>query len=106
MMSSRHKPYGRASLRPGALFAFLATRAEHGGDADDKDGALHNLKRLAPFRRMVLAGMMADVTWEHRKAVMWSDGRDPDPSDIVDQLDGFLHRIRVLIGEGLSSLRK
>ena len=86
-MSSRHKPYGRASLRP--------TRAEHGGDVVDKAAALHNLKTLAPFRRMVLAGMMADVTWEHRKAVMWSDGRDPDPSHIVDQLDGFLHRIRV-----------
>ena len=86
-MSSRHKPYGRASLRP--------TRAEHGGDAVDKAAALHNLKTLAPFRRMVLAGMMADVTWEHRKAVMWSDGRDPDPSHIVDQLDGYLHRIRV-----------
>ena len=54
-MSSRHKPYGRASLRPGALFAFLATRAEHGGDAVDKAAALHNLKTLAPFRRMVLA---------------------------------------------------
>ena len=85
-MSSRHKPYGRASLRPGALFAFLAARAEHGGDAEDKEAALYNLKTLAPFRRMVLAGMMADVTWEHRKAVMWSDGRDPDPSEIMDQL--------------------
>ena len=88
-------------MRPGAPFAFLAARAEHGGDAEDKDAALYNSKTLAPFRRMVLAGMMADVTWEHRKAVMWSDGRDPDPSDIVDQLDGFLHRIRVLIAEGL-----
>ena len=88
-------------LQPGAAFAFLAARAEHGGDADDKAAALHNLKTLEPFRRMVLAGMMADATWEHRKAVMWSDDRDPDPSDIVDQLDGFLHRIHVLIGEGL-----
>ena len=100
-MSSRHKPYGRASLRPRALFAFLAARAEHGGDADVKAAALHNKNSLAPFRRMALAGMMADVTWEHRKAVMWSDDRDPDPSDIVDQLDGFLHRIRYVIGEGL-----
>ena len=49
---------------------------------------------------MVLPGMMADVTWEHRKALMWSDGRDLDPSEIVDQLDGFLHRIRVLLVEG------
>ena len=50
---------------------------------------------------MVLAGMLADLTWEHRKAVMWSDVRDPDPSEIVEQLDGFMHRLRVLFGEGL-----
>ena len=50
---------------------------------------------------MVLVGMMADLTWEHRKAVMWSDGQDPDPSEIVDQLDGLLHRTCVLIREGL-----
>ena len=50
---------------------------------------------------MILAGMMADVTREHRKAVMWSDGRDPGPSEIMDQLDNFLHRIHVLIVEGL-----
>ena len=99
-MSSRHKPYGRASMRPGALFAFLAARAEHGGAVEEKGAALYNSKTLAPFRRMVLAGMMADVTWEHRKAVMWSDGRDPDPSEIMDQLNGFLHRIHVLIVDG------
>ena len=87
-MSSRHKPYGRASLRPGALFAFLADRAENG--RLDRQAALHNLETLAPFKRMLLAGMLADVTWEHRKAVMWSDVRDPDPSEIVEQLDGFM----------------
>ena len=99
-MSSRHKPYGRASLRPGALFAFLADRAENG--RLDRQAALHNLETIAPFKRMLLAGMLADVViWEHRKAVTWSDVRDPDPSEIVEQLDGFMHRLRVLIGEGL-----
>lgn len=88
-------------MRPGALFAFLAARAEHGGDDDDKKAALHNLHTLAPFKRMVLAGMMADLTWEHRKAVIWSDDRDPDPSEIVAQLEGFLYRIQVLIGGGM-----
>ena len=100
-MSSRHKPYARASLRPGALFAFLADRAENASEGSDKKAALHNLEKLAPFKRMVLAGMLADLTWEHRKAVMWSDVRDPDPSEIVEQLDGFMHRLRVLFGEGL-----
>ena len=98
-MSSRHKPYGRASLRPGALFAFLADRAENG--RLDRQAALHILETIAPFKRMLLVGMLADVTWEHRKAVMWSDVRDPDLSDIVEQLDGFMHRLRVLIGDGL-----
>ena len=31
----------------------------------------------------------------------WSDHRDPDPSEIVDQIEAFLHRIRVLFTEGL-----
>jgi hypothetical protein len=98
-MSSRHKPNARASLRPGSLFEFLATRAEAGGD--DRAAAEHNLRTLAPYRRMMLTGMMADLTWEHRLCVKWSDTLDPAPEEVMDQLDAFLHKARILFTEGL-----
>jgi len=98
-MSSRHKPNARSSLRPGSLFEFLATRAEDGGD--DRAAAEHNLRTLFPYRRMMLTGMMADLTWEHRLCVKWSDTVDPAPEEVMDQLDAFLLRSRILFTEGL-----
>ena len=50
---------------------------------------------------MMLTGMMADLTWEHRLAVVWSDTRDPPPEEVMDQLDAFLHRADILFTEGL-----
>ena len=96
-MSSRSKPYRRAALKMLPLFAALAAEAEDGKYAD---ATLANLKEIAPYRRFTLAGMLADLTVEHRHAVLETDTGDPDPSMTEGLLIRFEERCRILFMEG------
>ena len=96
-MSSRSRPYQRSTLKMRSLLCALAAEAEGGGYAD---ATLANLKKIAPYLRFVLAGMMADLTAEHRHAVLETDTGDPDPSMTEAVLTRFEDRCRILFMEG------
>ena len=99
-MSSRSRPYGRSCLKVRALFDVLADEAE-GGTDETRGDAIHNLRELAPFPRMMLLGLVADLAHEHLIVKEWQDTDDPDPSEIISRIDHFLHRCQVLFGDGL-----
>ena len=96
-MSSRARSMSRAVLKIDPLLTALAREAEGGSK---KEAALHNLRMKAPYRRLVIAGLLADLTVEHHKCVRETDVEDPDPAEIAHQLARFESRVRVLFMQG------
>ena len=96
-MSSRARSMSRAVLKIDPLLTALAREAEGGSK---KEAALHNLRMIAPYRRLVIAGLLADLTVEHHKCVRETDVEDPDPAEIAHQLARFESRVRVLFMQG------
>lgn len=97
-MSSRANVYRRiAGVHLTDMLSALARECEGGAM---KKEALHNLRSMAPFRRFMLAGLLADLTVEHQKAVRETDTADPDPCLVSQQLARFRLRCRVLFTEG------
>ena len=76
----------------------LAREVEGGANAD---AALFNLKTIALFNRLMLAGLLADLTYEHYLAVRESDIADPDPTLVLRNLMRFEQRCKVLFTDGL-----
>ena len=79
-MTSRSKPFGRLARKVGAVFSALAKEAE--GGAYTK-AAICNLQEMAPYRRMMVAGLLADLTAEHRKCVASTDYDDADITEVA-----------------------
>ncbi len=97
-MTSRSRPYARVCMRVKSLLAALAHEATHG---PEKDTAMAVLREIAPYKRIMLAGLMADLTFEHHKAVRETDTSDPCPIQAVGVIQRFKSRCNVLFGEGL-----
>ena len=91
-MSSRARPYGRTSLRLHALLAALAEEAEHG---HEKDLALSNLQQIASYKRLMLIGLLADLTHEHQRLVHETGTSDPDPTNTILLIERFKTRCKV-----------
>ena len=97
-MSSRANVYRRiAGVHLTDLLSALALECEDGAM---KTEARHNLRSMAPFGRFMLAGLLADLTVEHHKAVRETDTADPDPALVSQQLARFKLRCRILFTEG------
>lgn len=99
---SRKKPYARAALRLQQAFSSLAAEAE-GHDPKRRDCALHLLNGLsgANSGRILLAGMLADLTWEFSKWVHVADEDDPDPFWVQRGCEQLFERLRILFTSGL-----
>lgn len=69
-------------------------------DGSERDTALAILRDIAPYRRLMLAGMLADLTHEHFNIVKATDCSDPDPTAVNPVLRTFQDRVRVLFLEG------
>ena len=96
-MSSRARPYGRCALKLRSLLEALADEAENG---HDKEAALHNLQQLCSYKRLMLMGMLADLTHEHQRLVHATDTGDPDPTALPLLVGRFKQRCTVLFIEG------
>ena len=71
--SSQSRPWGRGSRKICDLMSALAKEVDDKGQFSK--ACLHNLQTIAPFGRMVLAGMLGDLTAEHsllvQRVVKW-----------------------------------
>jgi hypothetical protein len=88
-MTSRARSYGRGILKIDALLMALAKEAEGGARAE---AALHNLRELAKYNRLMIAGMLADFTVEHQLMVRHTDVADPDPVEVPQLMRQFVAR--------------
>ena len=95
--SSRSRTYTRESLLMGQLLEALAREAE---DGRYKEAAAHNIRQIAPYPRMMIAGMMGDLTCEHHAALRPTDTKDPDPGDVDLILVRLKQRLKLLFVEG------
>ena len=98
-MSSRHRPYARISLKIRSLLSALAREASKGSY---KKACLHNLREIGSYNRVVLCGLLADLTCEHHKCCHEAgDQEDPDVTTIAQKLFRFRQRCNLLFTEGL-----
>jgi hypothetical protein len=65
--SSQSRPWGRGARKIQDLMSCLAKEVDR--DGQYKKACLHNLQTIAPFGRMVLAGLLGDLTAEHSRLV-------------------------------------
>ena len=97
-MSSWSRPYGRISIRMKSLWKALADEAANG---PEREIAEKVLARMCPYLRLMISGMMADLTREHHECVHGEDTDDPDPSRAGKHLHKFEYRCKILFEDGL-----
>ena len=93
-MDSKSKPYGRIGMRLKIIFDLLAYECEHRTEPDQRKWAKKLVEELSIYGRLVLAGLLADLTSEHRKWMRDSDKFDPEaqevyPADVASSLLGW-----------------
>ena len=96
-MTSRARSWSRGALKIGAVFKALAREAEEG---PRKEAALHNLQMLAPYKRLMISGLLADLTVEHQICVRQTDVSDPDPAELPLIMRRFENRVDILFTQG------
>ncbi len=101
--ASRARPLAREARRWEAIWDSLAEEAGSASVAKRRAIAQHFLRELggqnAP--RLLLGGMLTDISVEHYEWVAGGDKADPDPSTAAERAELFLHRLEVLFGQGL-----
>ena len=99
---SRKKPLSRISMRLQQAFGALASVAEsrhkHAPEAKRTLEALSGQNSS----RLVLAAMLADVTWEHSYWVHSGDYNNPSPVDLQQAEERFFLRVFVIKAKILS----
>ena len=100
---SKKKPYGRFAWRLSQCFETLAEEADDASQAVRRAAAVYLLKALsgANTNRLVLGGMLADLSHEHS---MWSRGYDKDNLDstsVMHRAEKFINRLNLLFVKGL-----
>ena len=100
--ASRARPLAREARRWDAIWDSLATEAGS-ASRSRREIARYHLQELggANAPRMLLGGMLTDISVEHYLFVAGGDQNDPDPSTVTDRANLFLQRLRVLFDEGL-----
>ena len=97
---SRSKPLGRIATRLGVIFETLAYEADHASSAGQKQWARRLLTELGSYERLLLAGLLADLSSEHRKWVRESDVQDPSAEGVLPADLRFQARLRALFLKG------
>ena len=100
--NSRARPYARESRRWKSIFDVVATEAA-GSDPQRRTLARMYFGELGGENswRLLLGGLLADLTAEHYAWVASGDKRYPDPTTAMSRADAFLTRLHTLYNEGL-----
>ena len=100
--TSRKRPFGRISIRLRATLKAVGDEAR-GSDPTRTANARYLLKSLGGQRsyRLLLGGMLADLSHEHYIWVAGGDKNITDPLASSGRVDMFLQRLGVLYDEGL-----
>ena len=98
---SRARPYARESRRWHAIWSAVAAEAD-GKNPTRRDLAVHLLSSLSGpnSMRLLLGGMLADLSAEHYSWVATGDEANPDASTVMDRVDHFRSRLDVLFLQG------
>ena len=96
-MTSRAKSWSRGALKIDSVFKALAKEAEFGAR---KEAAMYNIRELASYKRLMIAGMLADLTVEHQSIVRQTDVADPDPVEVPQLMRQFVVRMELLFMQG------
>ena len=95
------RPYGRETRRWHAIWSTVAAEAD-GKDPKRKELAVHLLNSLSGHNsiRLLLGGMLADLSAEHYSWVATGDEANPDASTVMERVDKFRSRLDVLLLQG------
>ena len=98
---SRARPYARESRRWHSIWTAVAAEAD-GKDPKRRELAVHFLDSLGGQNsmRLLLGGMLADLSAEHYSWVATGDTANPDASTVIDRMDRFYNRLDVLFLQG------
>ncbi len=96
--ASRSRTYSRATRGIRDLLGALAREAS--GKSSKREAAKHNIKAISGYCRLMIAGMMADLTVEHQMAVLCTDKGDPDVTQVLATELRFENVVKVLFFEG------
>ena len=98
---SRARPYARETRRWNAIWSAVAAEAD-GKDAKRRALALHLLSSLSGpnSMRLLLGGMLADLSAEHYSWVATGDKANPDASTVMERVGHFRSRLDVLFLQG------
>ncbi len=100
--NSRARPYARESRRWKTIFDAVATEAA----GDNKARRILSRMYLAELggensSRLVLGGLLADLSAEHYTWVATGDAQNPDATTVQSRADAFLARLHVLFNNAL-----
>lgn len=100
--TSKSRPYSRLAIRLRQAFSTVAAESE-GSDPQRREWAAHLLLQLGgqSSMRLVLAGLLADLAYEHYKWVQKSDLENPDISQVTNDKLLFIQRCEMLFVEGM-----
>jgi len=97
---SRSKPLGRIATRLEIIFQTLAHEADHASSDSQKKWARRLLRELGSYERLMLAGLLADLSSEHRAWVRESDVQDPSAEAVLAADGRFRRRLQRLFLQG------
>jgi len=98
---SKARPYKRQARRWDPIWAAVAAEAA-GKNRDRRQLAEYLLESLGGQNsyRLVIGGLLADLTAEHYTWVATGDESNPDTATVMDRKDCFAHRLDVLFIQG------
>jgi hypothetical protein len=97
---SRSKPLGRIATRLEAIFGCLAHEAEGSSSSTRKVWAQKLLMELSQYSRLVIAGLLADLSSLHREWVRQGDTEDPNVEEVNANDRDFRDKLNVLFLQG------
>ena len=100
--ASRARPLARVARRWDPIWDSLATEAGSASNSQRRLYARYYLQELGGVNapRLLLGGMLTDISVEHYKWVAGGDKNDPDPTTVTERANLFLHRLRALFDKG------
>ena len=100
--NSRARPYARESRRWNSIFDAIAAEVAS-ADRDRRVLARMYLHELGGQNssRLVLGGLLADLSAEHYSWVATGDVRNPDATMVQERASAFLERLRVLFEDAM-----
>ena len=100
--NSRARPLARESRRWNSIFEAVSSEAS-GPDKDRRELARMYMRELGGENsyRLLLGGLLADLSAEHYRWVASGDERNPDTTTAMSRADEFLSRIEMLFNNGV-----